>query len=128
MIDYVAEYTVAAATKIEAGKLVMLNAAGDAVEGAKTANFITVGRAEETADNSSGSAGDIKVRVRAGVFRWNNDVAGKTVTKAHIGDAVYVEDDETIRNDNAGNAQKAGRLVEVDDDGAWVATGIPFLF
>lgn len=137
MTDYVAPYGVAASTKIEAGKLVALNAAGDAVEYAKgTANegLTVVGRCEETVDNSDGAAGDLKVRARIGVFRWNNDVSSDAVTKADIGNAVHGEDDETIRKtavtSGGGNVRtsKVGRLVEVDDDGAWVATGIPFLY
>lgn len=126
--DYIEGYGVAAATTIEAGKLVMLNAAGDAVEGVKAAGHICVGRAEETVDNSDGAAGDLQVRARTGVFRWNNDVAGKAFTKATVGDAAYVEDDETVRTDTNAGGQKVGRVVAVDDDGAWVATGIPFLY
>ena len=139
MVDYVEGYGVAAATTIEAGKLVALNATGDAKEYAPAANGsagteIVVGRCEETVDNSSGSAGDKKVRARTGVFRWNNDTTGKIATKAHIGDAVYGTDSETIQTDAhtqaGGSAEctKVGRLIAVDDQGAWVATGIPFLY
>ena len=126
--EYVEAYDVAAATKIEAGKLVMLNAGGNALEGQKAAGLICVGRCEETVDNSAGAAGDLKVRVRTGIFRWNNDVAGAALTKANIGDTVYVEDDETVRSDSNANGQKVGRLIAVDAQGAWVATGIPFLW
>ena len=134
--DYVEAYDVAAATKIEAGKIVALDAAGNAVEYAKSAantanNLTVVGRCEETVDNGSGSAGDLKVRARTGVFRWDNDVSADAVTKAEIGDQVHGEDDETVRKTAvAGKVARTavvGRLIAVDDDGAWVATGIPFL-
>lgn len=137
MIDYVEAYDVAASTKIEAGKLVALDTSGNAVEYAKSATntangLIVVGRCEETVDNSSGAAGDLQVRARIGVFRWDNDVATDAVTKAEIGDAVHGEDDETIRktavSGNAARTAKVGRLVAVDSKGAWVATGIPFLY
>ncbi|MYE01478.1 MAG: hypothetical protein F4Y03_09385 [Alphaproteobacteria bacterium] len=139
MIDYVEAYDVAASTKMEAGKIAALNTSGDAKEYAPAAagsagDEIVVGRIEETVDNSNGSAGDLKVRVRIGVFRWNNDTTGKVATKAHIGDAVYGTDSETIQTDaqiqagGAAEATKVGRLVAVDSDGAWVATGIPFLY
>lgn len=137
MIDYVEGYDVAASAKIESGKIVALDASGNAVEYAKsttnTANALTVvGRCEETVDNGSGAAGALKVRARIGVFRWNNDHATDAVAKAEIGDAVHGEDDETIRKSAvAGNAQrtaKVGRLIAVDAAGAWVATGIPFLY
>lgn len=134
--DYIESYDVAAATTIEAGKMVALDAAGNAVEYAKSAantanNLTVVGRCEETVNNSSGAAGAMKVRARTGVFRWNNDVAGDLLTKAEIGDQVHGEDDETVRKSAvAGNNPRtapAGRLIAVDTDGAWVATGIPFL-
>ena len=136
MIDYVEGYDVAASTTIEAGKMVALDASGNAVEYAKSAvntanNLTVVGRCEETVDNSSGSAGDKKVRARIGVFRWNNDVSSDEVTKADIGSPVHGEDDETIRKTavagNAARTAEAGLLIDVDDEGAWVATGIPFL-
>lgn len=136
MIDYAEGYDVAASTKIEAGKIVALDANGNAVEYAKSAtntanNLTVVGRCERTVDNSDGAAGDKKVEVRIGCFRWNNDVASDEVSKAEIGDPVHGEDDETIRKTavtgNANRTAPVGRLVAVDDAGAWVATGIPFL-
>lgn len=135
MIDYIGGYDVAASTRIEAGKLVALDAAGNAVEYAKSAtntanNLTVVGRAEEAVDNSSGAIGDKSVRARIGVFRWNNDVPSDAVTKADIGNQVHGEDDETIRKTaqtgNSARTAPVGLLVDVDDDGAWVATGIPF--
>ena len=72
------------------------------------------------------SNGDKTVRVRSGVFRWDN-LAADAVTRAEIGDSVYVEDDHTIRKTQNGNGTKVGRLMQVDDQGAWVATGIPYL-
>ena len=142
LADYVEAYPVAASTKIEAGKIVALNAAGNAVEYAKTASgtangLIVVGRCEQTVENESSVAGDVgkvQVRARSGVFEWKNDVSGQMVTKAHVGDAVYGDDSETIRNDvhTAGGqptAAKIGRLLAVDENGkAWVATGIPYLY
>ncbi len=138
-IDYVAPYDVAAATKIEAGKMVALNADGNALEakqeadGTSSALFV-VGRCEATVDNSSGKAGDLKVLARAGIFRWKNSAtATETVTKAHIGDVAYAEDDETVANDairSSGNETErppVGRIAEVDSQGVWVATGRVFI-
>ena len=119
--EYMGSYKVKASTTIEAGKLVLLDANGLAVEGTKAANHIPVGRAEETV--TAGAAGDTFVRARMGVFRWNNDVASKAFTRATIGDQAYVEDDETVRTDSASSGVVVGRVVDVDDEGAWVATG-----
>lgn len=140
MIDYVEAYDVAASTKIEAGKIVALNSAGNAVEYAASADGTAyalgkvVGRCEETVDNSDGSAGDLQVRARIGVFRWDNDsTATETVTKANIGALAYGVDSETVANDanidtgTTGERGPVGLVVAVDDAGVWVATGIPFL-
>ncbi|MDE0717155.1 MAG: DUF2190 family protein [Rhodospirillaceae bacterium] len=126
MIDYVEGYKVKASTKIEAGHMVMLDANGLAVPATKAANHIAVGRCEETVE--AGATGDTFVRARTGVFRWNNDVAGKAFARAQIGDPAYVSDSETVRTDSDSSGQKVGRVIDVDDDGAWVATGIPFLY
>ncbi|WP_420585827.1 hypothetical protein [Ruegeria sp.] len=136
--EFVESYDVAASVTIKAGALVARDGDGNAVPYATTAEgtvnaLVALGRCDATADNSDGAAGDIQVRVRTGVFRWANDVSNKAVTKANIGAAVYGHDDHTIRSDartggNKDNAAKAGRLIAVDDDGAWVATGIPFLW
>ncbi|MXW36216.1 MAG: hypothetical protein F4Z60_12280 [Chloroflexi bacterium] len=139
MIDFVEAYDVAASAKIEAGHMVALDASGNAsqyapVDGTADAGAVIVGRCEETADNGSGAAGAQRVSVRTGVFLWKNDAAGKVLTKAHIGDAVYARDSETVQNDDDlasgtdGELAQAGRLVQIDDNGAWVATGIPFLW
>jgi|SRR5262245_54599210 len=51
--------------------------------------------------------------LRQGVFKMNNK-AGDLVTQAHIGLAVYVEDDQTVRATAAGTVA-AGKLVQFDD-------------
>ena len=119
--EYMGVYKVKASTTIEAGKMVLLDVNGLAVEGAKAANHISVGRAEESA--TAGASGDTFIRVRMGIFRWNNDVAGKSFARASIGDAAYVEDDETVRTNADSSGVIVGRVVDVDDEGAWVATG-----
>ena len=116
---------VAAATKIEAGKLVCANATGYAVEGSTAATLTALGRAEETIDNSAGANGALKVQVRRGVFKFNNS-ATNAVTQASLGKTVFVEDDETVAKDNgaAGEApatkSAAGKCIELEADGVWV--------
>ena len=141
MIDYIEAYDVAASTRIEAGHMVALDTSGNAVAYAASADGTAyalksvVGRCEETVDNSSGAAGDLQVRARIGVFRWDNDgtTAAERLTKAHVGQTVYGEDSETVVVDanigsgTDGERGAVGRLIAIDDEGAWVATGIPFL-
>lgn len=113
-------FPVAAATKIYAGALVALNAAGDAVPGATATTLTAVGRADEQVDNT-GAAGDKVVAVRKGVFRFGNSAAGDAITKAEIGDSAYIVDDETVAGtDGAGTRSVAGKIVDVDADGVWV--------
>ncbi|MCY4548129.1 MAG: hypothetical protein OXC28_07165 [Defluviicoccus sp.] len=124
--DFVRAYAMKANDTIHAGSLVQLGADGYAIPASKAAGQVTIGRAEETvASPSTDSDGDRKVRVRAGIFRWDN-LATNKVARADIGSRVYVEDDQTIRKASNANGTAAGLLVDVDGLGAWVATGIPF--
>ena len=123
--EYMGSYKVKASTTIESGKHVMLDANGLAVEAVKAANHVSVGRAEDTV--TAGATGDTFVRARMGIFRWDNDVAGKLFARAQIGDDAYVEDDETVRTDSNSSGVKVGKVVDVDSQGAWVATGHLYL-
>jgi hypothetical protein len=87
---------VAASTKIELGKLVCNNGSGYGVEGADTVSYVTIGVAEETVDNSSGSNGDLDVKVRRKKAFWFKNSSTAAVTIASIGASVYIEDDETV--------------------------------
>lgn len=114
-------FPVAAATKIYAGALVCLNAAGNAVPGATSTTLIAVGRADEQVDNTGGAIGDKVVAVRKGVFRFNNSAASDAITKAEIGDSAYIVDDARVAKTNGTNTRSvAGKIVDVDADGVWV--------
>lgn len=118
-------YGVKAATRIHAGSIVCLDAAGYAVPAAAAAGNVVVGRAEESVANTAGGAsdGDLSVRVRRGVYRWENSSAA-AIDRTHIGDLAYAEDDQTVRQGSGGNRPQVGTIVEVDDAGVWVATGV----
>lgn len=112
---------VAASTHIHPGVLVARDNSGNAVPASDTANLVVVGRAQEEADNSGGSAGDRTVRVRRGVFRYTNS-AGNALTKADRNTHCYVEDDTIVASAGGTNSIVAGEVAEVDDDGVWVDT------
>jgi hypothetical protein len=116
--DYVVG--LAASTRIWAGTMVSLNAAGRAIPAADTASTRVIGRAEQSVDNSAGSAGDLSIQVKPGCFKFNNS-ATQPVTIASIGLVCYVEDDNTVAI-AAGptNDIKAGIVVRVDADGVFV--------
>lgn len=119
------EDPVAAGETIYEGALVALDASGNAVPGSTATTLTARGRALEQADNAGGSAGDIDVTVEAGVFRWANS-SGDPIDRTHIGGTAYIEDDQTVSATDGGSTQsEAGRIVDLDDDGVWVATGTP---
>jgi hypothetical protein len=114
-------HPVKGATKIFAGALVCLDAAGWAVPGATAATLKTVGRAESRFDNSAGANGDVIANVRRGTFRWGNSAAGDAITRADIGKPAYVVDDQTVaKTDGGGTRSVAGIIRNVDAQGAWV--------
>lgn len=79
------------------------------------------GVAEEAATGSS-TAGETKVRVRTrGTFHF---AWGGTSGANDIGQQVYVVDDNTVKEaagNGANTGESVGRIVDVDDDGVWVA-------
>ena len=120
-------FPVAAATKIFAGALVALDASGDATKGAVSTALIGVGRAEEQIDNT-GAAGAESIKVARGAFRWENSAAADEITKAEIGDACFIVDDQTVaKTDGSGTRSKAGIVADVDDLGVWVNMGVEVL-
>ena len=109
--------------KLYAGTMIGTNTAGYAVNGNDAAADIKIlGVATETVDNSGGSAGDLKIKVKAGTFLLEH--AG-TITQAMVGEMVCAEYNYTLNiagtlsNDNI-----AGMCVEyVSATEAWVKMG-----
>lgn len=113
-------FPVAAATKVYGGALVVLNA-GYAQGGSTALNLVAVGRAEEQVDNSAGAAGDERVRVTKGTFRFANSADADEITLSDIGSSAYVVDDQTVAKTNGtGTRSAAGTIEDVDDLGVWV--------
>lgn len=107
--------------KVFQGGMVQIKANTYAGPGAATAANVTIGRAEETVDNTGGAAGDKKVRVRRGIFRYANSSAGDLITRSEIGKTVYVVDDQTVaKTDNSSARPPAGKCFDVDAQGVWV--------
>ncbi len=110
-------YPVKASTKIYAGTMVALDANGVALPAADAANLKVVGIADVQADNSAGAAGDIKVKVRRGVFK----LPASSITDAMVGKLMYVVDDQTFDDAKGTNGIKAGRLVErISNTEGWI--------
>lgn len=113
------EFRVAAATKIYAGSMVCVNAAGFAAPAADISGYRFAGVALEQVDNSSGADGAQVVRLRrGGVFEFN----AANLSQAVVGNAMYAVDDQTFADANgATNDIKVGVLVKyVSTTKGWI--------
>lgn len=112
---------VSAATKCYAGGIAVIN--GGYVEPGTTAlGLVAVGRFNQTVDNSTGAAGDLRVEVNRGeAYRWLNSAAADEITQADLFTTCYIVDDETVaKTDGAGTRSVAGTVVGVDAGGVFV--------
>lgn len=112
------------ATTIYKGALVAITSAGVALPAAATATNITLGVAEETVVNS-GADGAKSVRVRCGVFGFENSASSDLIASAQIGSTCYVVDDNTVaKTDNSAARPAAGKVVKVEGGQVFVQVGI----
>jgi hypothetical protein len=110
-----------AAVKIFAGAIVMRNASGYGTKGAAATGQAGIGRAEEQVDNSGGNAGDLRIKVRPGVFRYANSASSDLIAITEIGKPCYIVDDQTVaKTDGTGTRSIAGFVYDVDSVGVWV--------
>lgn len=98
---------------------------GGFAEPATTATGLrSLGRFEETVDNSDGADGDKTVRIRKGVFPFANSAAADEIVAADIGNDCYWVDDQTVAKTSATSTRSvAGKVYDVDADGVWVELG-----
>lgn len=128
LLGDVRQYGAAAAALIYAGAIVAKTAAGTATKGQTALGLVGVGRAEARVDNSAGSAGDLTVDVREGVFRWANSASADEITAADIGKACFIVDDQTVaKTSGSGTRSRAGVVVGVDGQGVHVLMGADVL-
>ena len=112
---------VAAATRIFAGSLVCLNAAGNAVPGSTATTLKARGVAQEHVDNRDGGIGDLRIHTRRGVFQFANSASTDEITRADIGASAYIVDDQTVAKTSASNTRSvAGVIRDVDSAGVWI--------
>lgn len=120
-IGVVFSYDVAAAVKIFAGSLCVLDAAGNLKPGVTGTALKCAGRAKKQVDNSAGAAAAVTAEVEEGTFRWNNSTAGDLITKADVGALCYIVDDQTVaKTSNTAARSIAGYIRAVDAGGVWV--------
>jgi outer membrane lipoprotein-sorting protein len=117
-----AAYGVLTGVKVLAGTIVALTATGFAQGGATATTLKAAGVANETADNTGGASGDIKVTVRRdGWFRFANSASGDLITIADIGNSCYIVDNQTVAKTDGGTTRSvAGKIRDVDAQGVWI--------
>jgi hypothetical protein len=107
-----------------AGAIVCISALGFATPGATALGLKAIGRCEEFADNALGNDGDVDVKVKRGIFRYDNSADADAITDADIESVCYIVDDCTVAKTNGGGTRSvAGRIMDVDSAGVWVALG-----
>lgn len=104
---------VKAGTKVYDGSLVALDATGYAVPGDTAVGLIAAGRAEEFVDNTGGADGALTVKVRRGVFKFDNDETDP-VTAQDIMKDCYILDDETVTMLAVGTSI-AGKVIGINN-------------
>ena len=114
-------FPVKGATKLHGGGLVAIDATGFAVKGAVSTTLKTVGVAKQTADNTTGADGAIRVSTERGCFQFENSAAGDQITLADVNAVCYIVDDQTVAKTNGTSTRSAaGTVVDVDANGVWV--------
>jgi hypothetical protein len=99
------------------GGIVAIDASQEVQMASDTAALQVVGVAPATVDNTLD--GKVLPPPLTGIFRFNNATSGAALTRAHIGKACFVVDDNTVGNTST-HKVVAGLVVDVDADGVWV--------
>lgn len=113
--------TVEAGGTIYEGGMVAINSSGKAVAAAVTAGYKVVGRAENAAKSGE------KVKIRRGVFGWDNDTTNAVVA-TDVGKPAYVVDDHTVTATAGGSGATnivAGIIKGLDENGLVIVSNVP---
>lgn len=112
----------AAAKRIFAGSMVALNSEGQATPAVTATGLLGIGRALETVDNRNGLAGERVVTIDKGIFLFASGSGADLITRADIGRACYMVDDQTVaKTDGSGTRSTAGKVFDLDEHGqVWV--------
>lgn len=106
---------------IYAGTLITrLTASGNAVPAGTASAGVAVGVAEDTVVGD----GVKTVSYRGGCFQFKNSAALDLISAGDIGNICYVVDNDTVaKTDNTATRKAAGKIIDVDANGVWVAVG-----
>ncbi|MDX2008255.1 MAG: hypothetical protein SFU83_23675 [Meiothermus sp.] len=106
------------------GTIAVRDAAGFAAPGSTAVGLVALGMFPQTYDNAGGANGAIAADIEPGIYKWENSAAGDLITSADVGNDCFIVDDQTVAKTSGANTRSvAGKVVAVDADGVWVATG-----
>lgn len=111
-----------AADKLLQGVLWARNSSGYIINASDTAGMKVVGLGFAEVDNSAGAAGDMDCVAERGIFLLVNS-GTNALTRAHIGQPCYVEDNITVASKST-NGVVAGVVEDVTSAGVWVNVGV----
>jgi len=118
-LSLVAHPVLAGAT-IHKGAIVVLDTDGFARPGTAAAGLTVAGHADAGVNNATGDSGDISVTVTVSrAFRYDNDAVAP-LDRGDIGSDAFILDDHTVSAD-ATDRSRAGTVVDLDEDGVWIA-------
>ncbi len=112
----------AAAQTFYMGAMLALDASGNVTPAATATGLKGIGRCEEFADNSAGLAAAINVKVKTGVFLYENSSGADLIANSDIGSTCYMVDDQTVaKTDGTATRSIAGTVFDIDETGkVWV--------
>lgn len=68
------------------------------------------------------ASGTYRAKVKFGNFRFNNSSAGDLIAQVNVGANCYIVDDNTVALTSGSSTRSvAGKIVDVDSQGVWVA-------
>lgn len=112
------DFARAAAVTLWPGRIGCLNASGLATPGATATTLKAVGRVVR---QYTDDAGNVRVEMERGCFKYANSAAGEAIANADYGAQVFIVDDQTVAKTNGTNTRSvAGICRGVDADGVWV--------
>ncbi len=113
---------VAGGKVIHMGAMTALDATGNVTPAITATGLKALGRSEEFIDNSTGASGAVSVKVKKGVFLYENSTGADLITITDIGSTCYMVDDQTVaKTDATATRSVAGTVFDIDETGSvWV--------
>lgn len=107
-----------------AGTIVVLATTGYATSGVTGLNLVAAGIADETVDNTAGTAGALRIRIKPGVFKFVNLVSDPVVITSHGLDCFIADNQSVSLTNGTSTRSRAGKVIRLDTDGVFVQLGI----